>query len=290
MKSVINWSYHWLLTKIVRQLAWILKLKGNWIHWQNGESEDFTRLSVTELQSSKKTLIKHSQMEFYPFEYLALHIGQQVSKSSKFSPFMNDERVSFVRGCLKFKNSPSASKNQMMSKSHHLARMIITDIYQRNLHSGREQTLWLICNFYWMPSCRCLIRTVLRRCLYCKRYTVKAKTTCMTDLPKGRISACQKPFTSTGKGLFSPMLVKRTKGRRSNFALVKRYGIIFTLFFIIFIFILFSLFLRIVHLELTNDLSTDSFIVALRRIKSRRGHVQVIRSDNDTIFFVQLQN
>ena len=60
--------------------------------------------------------------------------------------------------------------------------------------------------------------------------------------------------------------------------------------FIIFIFILFLLFLRIVHLELTNDLSTDSFIMALRRIKSRREHVQVIRSDNDTIFFVQLQN
>ena len=69
------------------------------------------------------------------------------------------------------------------------------------------------------------------------------------------------------------MLVKRAKGTRSNAALVKRYGIIFT-----------CMTVRAIHLELTNDLSTDSFIMALRRFKSRRGHVQVIRSDNGTNF------
>ena len=37
-----------------------------------------------------------------------------------------------------------------------------------------------------------------------------------------------------------------------------------------------------VYLELTSDLSTDLFIMALRRYKSRRGHVHIIRSDNGT--------
>ena len=76
----------------------------------------------------------------------------------------------------------------IVSKSHYLARMIITDIYQRNLPTGREQTLCLIRNCYWILSCRDLIRTVLRECLYCKRYTVKAKTTYMADLPKDRMT------------------------------------------------------------------------------------------------------
>ena len=95
----------------------------------------------------------------------------------------------------------------------------------------------------------------------------------MADLPKDRMLAGQKPFTSTGIDLFGPMLVKRTKGTRSDAALVKRYGIIFT-----------CMTVRAIHLELTNDLSTDSFIMAVRRFKSRRGHVQVIRSDNGTNF------
>ena len=95
----------------------------------------------------------------------------------------------------------------------------------------------------------------------------------MADLPKDRKLAGQKPFTSTGIYLFGTMLVKRTKGTRSNAALVKRYGIVFT-----------CVTVQAVHLELTNDLSTDSFIMALHRFKSRRVHVQVIRSDNGTNF------
>ena len=103
---------------------------------------------------------------------------------------MNDERVLCGGGHLKFANVPRTSKNQMIvSKSHYLARLIIIDIHQPNLHTGRDQTLCLIRNVYWISSCRGLIRTVLKECLYCKRYTVKAKPTYMADLHKDRMLA-----------------------------------------------------------------------------------------------------
>lgn len=41
---------------------------------------------------------------------------------------------------------------------------------------------------------------------------------------------------------------------------------------------------RAIHLELLNDMSTDSFILSLRRFIARRGHVKTIRSDNGTHF------
>ena len=41
---------------------------------------------------------------------------------------------------------------------------------------------------------------------------------------------------------------------------------------------------RAIHLELAGDLSTDVFIMVLRRFRSRRGHVKIIRSDNGTNF------
>ena len=153
---------------------------------------------------------------------------------------MNDETVLCVGSRLKFANEPHTSKNQMIiSKSHFHAHLLIIDIHQHNLHFGREQTLCLICNVYWVPSCHGLIMTVLK------------------DLPKDRMLAGQKPFTNTGIDLFGPMLVKRTKETRSNAALVKRYGIIFT-----------CMTVRVIHLELTNDLPTDSFIyVTLSHVK-----------------------
>ena len=37
---------------------------------------------------------------------------------------------------------------------------------------------------------------------------------------------------------------------------------------------------RAIHIELAGDLSTDSFLLALRKFISRRGYVKVMRSDN----------
>ena len=41
---------------------------------------------------------------------------------------------------------------------------------------------------------------------------------------------------------------------------------------------------RAVHLELAGNMSTDSFILALRHFKARRGHPKSIRSDNGSNF------
>ena len=88
----------------------------------------------------------------------------------------------------------------------------------------------------------------------------------MVDLPRDKMVVIYK-FFSTGIDLFG---LFRT---RSNTALVKRYGIVFR-----------CMTVRAVHLELTNDLSTDLFIMALCRFKSRREHVQVTGSDNGANF------
>ena len=54
---------------------------------------------------------------------------------------------------------------------------------------------------------------------------------------------------------------------------MKRYGVIFT-----------CLALRVVHLEISHSLDTDSFILALRRFIARRRQVKEICSDNSTNF------
>jgi len=41
---------------------------------------------------------------------------------------------------------------------------------------------------------------------------------------------------------------------------------------------------RAVHIEVTNDMTTDSFILALRRMIGRRGNIRIIRSDNGSNF------
>ena len=66
--------------------------------------------------------------------------------------------------------------------------------------------------------------------------------------------------------------MKLNKGTRST-ETAKRYSTLFT-----------CMTTRAVHLELAGDMSTDSFILALRRFKARRGHPKSIRSDNGSNF------
>ena len=65
------------------------------------------------------------------------------------------------------------------------------------------------------------------------------------------------------------MVINVKRGRVTE----KRWGCLFT-----------CLTTRAVHLELAGDLSTDSFIMALRRFRGRRGNPRTIRSDNGTNF------
>ena len=100
----------------------------------------------------------------------------------------------------------------------------------------------------------------------------------MSDLPKDRMLINEKPFTSTGIDFFGPILVKASRGTRSNLAKAKRYEVVFT-----------CLTVRAIHLELASDLSIDAFMMALCRFYSHQGDVKIIRSDNGTNFSGQLQ-
>ena len=88
----------------------------------------------------------------------------------------------------------------------------------------------------------------------------------ITDLPTDR-TIDELPFTNCGADMFGPFLIK--EGRKE----LKRYGALFT-----------SLSSRVVHIECTCSLETDSFMQALRRFVVRRGNMRVLRGDNVSNF------
>ena len=88
----------------------------------------------------------------------------------------------------------------------------------------------------------------------------------MADLPQERCTEAA-PFTYCGANIFGPLIIKE---RRSE---LKRYGALFI-----------SFSSRAVHIEETNSLNDDYFILALRRFMARRGTVHSFWSDNGTNF------
>ena len=134
----------------------------------------------------------------------------------------------------------------------------VQDIHERQFHVGREHTLALLRQQFWILRRKSFVRRIINKCLLCKRRRAKPTVPVMASLPRERLALCQPPY-------FGPISVKR--GRVA----VKRWGCIFT-----------CLTTRAVHLEVAGDLSTDSF--TLRRFRGRRGDPKTIRSDNGTNF------
>ncbi|XP_033100268.1 uncharacterized protein LOC117103763 [Anneissia japonica] len=107
------------------------------------------------------------------------------------------------------------------------------------------------------------LKSVIHRCVQCRKTTAPTLQQKMSDLPADRVKSALPPFTNVGVDCFGPIYVRQ--GRSS----VKRYGIIFT-----------CLNIRAVHLEVSSSLDTTSFINALRRFIARREMPSEIRSDN----------
>ena len=110
--------------------------------------------------------------------------------------------------------------------------------------------------------CNSLIRYIILKYIRCKQLRQRFQQQKMTDLPKERISE-EPPFTYCGVNGFGSFIVKH--GEKE----VRRYGALCT-----------CLSSRAIYMEIVYSLSTDSFIMSLRRFVGCKGNVRMIKSGN----------
>jgi hypothetical protein len=99
---------------------------------------------------------------------------------------------------------------------------------------------------YWIVGRSKAVAHYIRQCIICRKLRRPTETNKMSDLPKARVQPTP-PFTHCDMDCFGPFLAKN--GRKE----VKRYGLLFT-----------CICSRGIHIEMLDDMSTDSFINGLR--------------------------
>ena len=226
-------------------------------------------ITVTEMEDSLRDLIRCVQRQEFSSEWKALRENRPIPASSKLRKLdpMLHKGVICVGGRLDNADGDDASKHPIVLPSHHLSRLIIRDVHERNAHVGCNHTLAHLRKKYFILKGYSLVSSVLSGCVACKKHHSKPMQQKMGNLPKERIEADKPPFTYVGVDYFGPMNVKFRRGT------VKRYGCLFT-----------CLVTRAVHLEVACALDSDSFLMALHRFIARRGKPQKIFSDNGTNF------
>ncbi|KAK3544058.1 hypothetical protein QTP86_000868 [Hemibagrus guttatus] len=229
------------------------------------EAEDYPQAEVH--------ILKRVQQESFPEDYKLLRMGKSVSSRSRLVTLAPEMDLSSglirVGGCLRRVAGieDSVLHPVVLDPNHPVTRLIIHYYYHQLHHSGSERLFAEIRRYYWILRGREAVRRFQHDCPECQRWRAQPTIPKMVDLPSACLRLHKPAFHSCGVDCFGPMLVKI--GRRTE----KRWGILFK-----------CLTTRAVHLDLLPSMSTDSFLMALRRFVARRGTPAELWSDQGTNF------
>ncbi|KAK3082869.1 hypothetical protein FSP39_007500 [Pinctada imbricata] len=246
----------------------------SFIKRQASKSETKSETSKLEsLNHAEKFVISLVQSEVFSEEILCIKNGISAPRNSSLlplNPIIGPDGLLRVGG--RIRHAKDVTNNPIIIPKHHIALLLTRHFHSKVAHQGRHITEGAIRNAgFWILGCKRLIASVISKCVMCRRLRGKLGWQKMSDLPKDRLDPGP-PFTNVGIDNFGPWQVvsRRTRGGSSN---QKRWAILFT-----------CLVTRGVHIELIEELSSASFINALRRFVSIRGPVSCFRSDRGTNF------
>ncbi|GFT53272.1 uncharacterized protein TNCV_4233661 [Trichonephila clavipes] len=159
----------------------------------------------------------------------------------------------------------------ILPSQHSISELLIKEQHIAHLHAGPTLLAHVLRQSHWIVGSRKLINKCIRKCLKCNKFKTSTTTPqLMGNLPKHR-ATLERPFFSCGIDYAGPVLIKCNKGRGTKST--KGYVALFV-----------CLATKAVHIEAVGDLTTDSFIAALRHFGARRGAPHHIYSDNGTNF------
>ncbi|XP_037811070.1 uncharacterized protein LOC119603189 [Lucilia sericata] len=230
-------------------------------------------LTPSDIKNGTQLLIKNIQLTHFAPEYKVLKANQNISSSSKlFSLMPIIDSIGLIRVGGRLQHSIldfDARHPVILPKQHPFTKSLVMYYHQKLLHAGPQCLLASIRQQYWPLGGRKLISSIISKCLRCYKLKPKLSQHVMGCLPPDRVRP-NNAFHTTGVDYCGPFYYKSEVRNRPP---VKCY---------ISIFICFST--KASHLEVVQDLSTSSFLSALRRFVAIRGKPKVIWSDNATNF------
>ncbi|XP_069122241.1 uncharacterized protein [Argopecten irradians] len=229
-------------------------------------------------EEAKRLILIHVQRNHFSKEIKRLQAGNSLPRDSPIltlTPYLDEDGLLRVGGRLnKITESTALVEPNplIIPKGCHVGLLIVRHCHQKVQHQGRHLTEGAVrSSGYWIVGGKGLVSSCIRVCVTCRKLRGTMGTQKMADLPVSRITPSA-PFTYVGVDVFGPwhVITRRTRGGAAN---SKRWAALFT-----------CLSTRAVHIEILEDMSSSSFINALRRFTSTRGDVCQFHSDRGTNF------
>lgn len=231
-------------------------------------------LTVDEMQNSLQVIIKCVQLEFFQDEILCLSKNKPLKSSSSIislNPFLDQNGILRVGGRIHNASISYAQKHPiLLSNKSHVVELLIKQEHERLGHAGPQSVLCNLRLKYWPINALRLIKKVIKNCVTCHRFKAVFSQQLMGSLPPERVASVR-PFRYVGVDFAGPLMVRESKLRKAK--VFKAYTALFV-----------CMNTKAVHIELVSDLSTNNFLLSLKRFIARRGVPAKIFSDNATNF------
>ena len=229
--------------------------------------------SISELEFAEIKLIRVLQIVHFSNDIHNIRANKPCSPALvKLKPFLDENGLIRVGGRLSNSDLSFSEKHPyVLPRRDHIVDLLIDYYHKKHLHAGPELLMSLLRQAYWIFSARRSIRHCIHKCNTCYRHKPRPTYPIMADLPSPRVNQVEKAFTFCGCDYLGPIQYTPTRGRGIKSR--KAWICVFT-----------CLTTRALHIEVATDLTTVSFINALKRFLSRRGPVRCMYSDRGTNF------
>ena len=149
----------------------------------------------------------------------------------------------------------------------YLTFLIAQQTHWDELHLGPTGMMGIRYNIL---GAKALVRRISKECVKCQQFYAKPAQQLMGQLPPYR-AIMDHPFTTTGADFAGPF--KLRKGHTRKPVAVDGYACLFV-----------CMSTKCIRIELVMDMTTDSFLAALRDFVARRGRPAKFVTDNDSNF------
>ena len=265
--SIIDASRYSNLNRLLGTIAYVYRFIHNLRKLQPLLSGPLTS---SELSGACRNLITAVQRCSYPEElaYLLKTSPKYPHLIKQLRLFIDDKKLICCGG--RIHNAPTSDLSKfpyLLPRHHPVTQMIVMDTHKNLNHGGVSTTVTALRQIFWIPSMRQCVRSLLRRCVPCKKLTGKPyRAPDPPPLPKIRVTEAP-PFTITGVDFTGALFVK--EGNQEK----KVYICLFT-----------CATTRAVHLEVVSDLTVETFLLAFRRFSSRKSLPRRMISDNASTY------
>ncbi len=261
--------------KRIRIFSLVLKIRNvcfSKIRGNNSNILDNVDLRI----ESERLLIRELQKKYYTREYktllkakteyidLNLPVSQVLKIRSDLDLFIDDDDL-LLRCGGRFHNATldwNTIHPVLLPRNGPVARSYINYIHKTSHHIALSYLLSKLREKYLIPKCRTLIKSVLHRCVGCRRWTGESfHLPDMPPLPLERVAEAS-PFLNIGIDYMGPIKI------RSGDSVQKVHVVIFA-----------CLVTRAIHLEIARDTSAAEFLITFMRFSGIRGTPKFVITD-----------